>query len=108
MEERRLKEEFYRNFIFSLSDIAIDGKQTEEANQKFCESFNSLLLIANKDVLSRLMTYHEYVKKPRNIESYDFEHDRLLTELIKSMQIDLFGKIDFKDFPMLHLIGRKK
>ncbi len=113
MEERRLKEEFYKSFIKALSDVAIDNKD-DEAQKRLSEGFNSLLLIANANVVKKLMEFHDFVKIEntnihRDSEEWSRKHDDLLTELVKAMRQDLFGKekdID-KFFPRVHLVGRR-
>lgn len=113
MEVRRLKEEFYKSFIKALSDVAIDNRD-DEAQKRLSEGFNSLLLIANAEVVKHLMKFHDFVRIENNSISRDSEewsrkHDDLLTELVKVMRYDLFGsKKDInKFFPKVHLIGRK-
>ena len=113
MEERRLKEEFYRSFIKALSDVAIDNED-DAAQKRLSEGFNSLLLMANANVVSKLMEFHNFVKIentaiPRDSEEWTKKHDDLLTELVKEMRQDLFGKEKNinKFFPKVHLVGRK-
>lgn len=48
IEERRLKEEFYKNYIKALSDVAIDNK-SDEAQKRLSECFNTSLLIADSN-----------------------------------------------------------
>ncbi|MCK5306830.1 MAG: hypothetical protein KAJ66_06810 [Candidatus Omnitrophica bacterium] len=113
-EECRLKEEFYRLFIKALSDVAIDNKD-DDAQKSLSEGFNSLLLMANANVVSKLMEFHNFVKMenvviPRDSEEWTRKHDDLLTELVKEMRQDLFGKgknIN-RFFPKVHLVGRKQ
>ncbi len=60
------------------------------------------------------MGFHDFVKIkntniPRNSEEWSIKHDSLLTNLVKAMRQDLFGKeknID-KFFSHVHLVGRK-
>ena len=61
MEERRLKEEFYRSFIKALSDVAIDNKD-DDAQKRLSEGFNSLLLMANANAVRKLMDFHDFVR----------------------------------------------
>ncbi len=113
MEERRLKEEFYKTFIKALSDVAIDNKD-DGAQRKLSEGFNSLLLIANASVVKKLMEFHDFVRIEnidisRDSEEWSKKHDDILTELIRVMRQDLFGREKNIDrfFPKIHLVGRK-
>jgi len=109
-EERRLKEEFYRFFIKSLSDVAIDNK-SNRAQEDLSEAFNSLLLIAGEDVIRQLMKYHDFINFrnnsiPRDSEEWAKKHDELLHALIKVMRKDLHG-FDDQSLPPIHLVGKK-
>jgi hypothetical protein len=112
MEERRLKEEYYKSFIKALSDVAIDNKD-DEAQKRLSEGFNSLIVIASANVVKKLMEFHNFVRIentdiPRNSEEWSAKHDDLLTELMKAMRQDLFGRNEVIDrFPKIHLVGRK-
>ena len=112
MEERRLKEEFYKSFIKALSDVAIDNKD-DEAQKRLSEGFNSLIVIASANVVRKLMDFHDFVRLenttiPRNSEEWSRKHGILLNELVKAMRQDLFGKREAIDkFPAIHLVGRK-
>src|SRR5262249_52029221 len=96
MENRRLKEEFYRQFMKALSDVAQDN-QNREANGRLSEGFNTLILIGSADVVNHLMVFHDFVKPdgsqiPRDSDEWVSKHDELLTALVKSMRSDLLGK----------------
>ncbi len=52
MEERRLKEEYFKKFLKALSDVAIDNKN-EKALNRLSEGFNYLLLIADAEVVGK-------------------------------------------------------
>jgi hypothetical protein len=111
MEERRLKEENYKIFMKALSDVAINNSN-ELALTKLSEAFNSSLVMASSSVIKYLMIYHELIKRSKTMdpELFSKQHDEILTELIKTMRIDLFGKNKKlnKDFPLIHLLGGKK
>jgi len=114
IEERRLKEEYYKTFIKALSDVAIDN-YNEEAQHRLSEGFNSLIVIAGPKVVKKLMEFHKFVRAenetiPRNSEKWGIAHDTLLRELVKAMREDIFGKeknID-KYISEVQLVGRKK
>ncbi|MFA5411371.1 MAG: hypothetical protein WC321_05895 [Candidatus Omnitrophota bacterium] len=112
MEERRLKEEYYKSFIKALSDVAIDNKD-EVAQKRLSEGFNSLIVIGGANVVEKLMEFHNFIRIentniPRNSEDWSVKHDDILNELVKAMRTDLFGNKEIKNkFPRIHLVGRK-
>lgn len=114
IEERRLKEEYYKSFIKALSDVAIDNYD-EEAQKRLSEGFNSLIVIAGPKVVRKLMEFHKFVRTenttiPRDSEKWGITHNLLLRELVKAMREDIFGKeknID-KYISEVQLVGRKK
>ena len=108
MEERRIKEEYYKYFIKALSDVALNNKDNE-AQKRLSEGFNSLLLFANPNVVEKLMDFHTFVKKEnitKSSEDWVKKHDVLLTSLIKEIRKDLYKKEE-KVFPQVHLIGKE-
>jgi len=114
-EDRRLKEEYYKPFLKSLSDVATDNNN-DKAQEKLSESINFLLVIASPQVVKDLMEFHSFVRQgakdkfPRWSQEWGIEHDRLLKSLIKSIRVDLFGEeknID-KYMEKLSLVGRRK
>jgi hypothetical protein len=112
IEERQLKEEYYRFFIKALSDVAIDNKD-DEAQKRLSEGFNSLIIMANANVVRKLMDFHNFVKLEnasitRDSEEWSIKHDALLAELARAIREDLFGKKEeIEEFPPIHLVGRK-
>lgn len=114
IEEKRLKEEYYKSFIKALSDVAIDNYD-EEAQERLSEGFNSLIVIASPKVVKKLMEFHNFVRIenttiPRNSEKWSIQHDQLLRELVTVMREDIFGKekdID-KYISEVHLVGRRQ
>lgn len=108
-EERRIKEEFYRQFIKALSDVAIENKDAE-ANFRLATAFNTLLLIGSPEVVSVLMELHRHIKAMRTTAGGTHqsraEHDALIGRLIKAMRLDLFGHARVnRDFPEINLVG---
>ncbi|EMO29460.1 hypothetical protein [Leptospira noguchii] len=59
--ERRIKEEFYRRFAKSLSDLAFDNKD-REALKAFSENMNIILLIGSPSVIKALMNFHSHLQ----------------------------------------------
>lgn len=109
MEERRIKEATYTEFMKAMSDVALAPEQ--DSGERFAHSFNALLLTANPDVVRHLMVFHEHVKfsnqkKRSNPEEWLTEHDRLLRELLIAMRADLFAtRRKPANFPEIHLVG---
>lgn len=111
MNQRKLKELHFLHFIKALNDVAINNSD-DKAQLSLSESFNHLILIANSKVVNKLMEFHNFVRSENQIVSrssteWSIKHDDLLTELIKTMREDLFGKSVNNDFKQIHLIGRK-
>jgi hypothetical protein len=112
MEERRLKEEYYRSFIKALSDVAIDNRDVA-AQKRLSEGFNSLIVIGSPAVVKKLMQFHDFVRIenteiPRDSNEWSSRHDQVLRELVKEMRRDIYGKekdID-KYISTVHLVGR--
>jgi len=109
MEERRLKEEFYRSFIKAVNDAAIDNED-DDAQRRFAEGFNSLLLIANANVVIKLKEFHSFIAEseiPRGSEEHMMKFNDLLTKLIKEMRYDLFGRKNInKNYPEVYRAGK--
>jgi hypothetical protein len=110
LEERRLKEEFYRRFIKALNDATAENPEDDAINA-LSEGFNSLVLVANKKVVKQLMDFHDFVKitnkdVSRGTKEWGQNFDKLYTELIRSIRADLFGREeDAATFPPLHMVG---
>ena len=112
LEERRLKEEYYKAFIKALSDAAIDN-QDVTAQDRLSEGFNSLIVIGSPSVVKKLMQYHNFVRIdnkeiPRDSNAWSLRHDQLLRELVKEMRRDIYGKERNIDeyISTVHLVGR--
>lgn len=104
-EWRDAKIKHYKALISSLSDLAVDGTDKNEANMKFALAVNTISLVAPQYVVTSLMNFHDEVKfsnpnkKPEN-------HDKLLIDLLLAIRKDI--KISEKDDPntfKFHLIG---
>jgi len=112
LEERRLKEEYYKAFIKALSDVAIDN-QDVAAQKRLSEGFNSLIVIGSPPVVKRLMQFHDFARVenteiPRDSNEWSLRHDKLLRELVKEMRRDIYGKEKNIDeyISNVHLVGR--
>lgn len=91
LQKRKLKEEHYIAYISALHNLA-----TAPTNNEFLSKYtyykDELMLIANEDVIKRLLEYE-----------YDFQHggpqEKSYTNLIKAIRHDLALKN--KDLPIL-------
>ncbi len=103
-EERKLKEEYYTNYIKAISaNVLLKGEDGE-----LDDAQNRLLLVGSADVVKALMAFFDRIK-PSSPPLAGNEHDRLLTELIKAMRADLYGrKAVNKGFPLVHLSGLRR
>ena len=109
-EERKLKEQYYLEFIHALSEN-MNTTNTEEATIRYNHAFNNLVVIANSKVLSALYEFSDLLIghiKHNNIEDYDNQYTRKLTNLVKEMRADLYGvnskKVNQK-LPDIYLIS---
>lgn len=106
-EWRKRKISYYEALFISLSDLAVDGTNKEEANQRFSKAFNSVVLIASQEVISALIEFHDYIKFS-NSQKNPEKHDELLTKLVIKVRKDigLTSKDDINSFKF-HLIGSR-
>ena len=100
------KEKYYLNYIEAVSNIVVSDN-SESARDQLADAQNQLLLIGSAEVVSDLMIFHDYVK-PSNSKNFVSEkHDKLLTNLLKSMRKDLYkSKKVNEDYPLIHLTGK--
>ncbi|MEA4853062.1 MAG: hypothetical protein VB082_02150 [Christensenella sp.] len=100
-EERKLKEEYYTNYVKAI----INNVLMKDEHTELDDAQNRLILVGSADVVRILMQFHDKIKlsaPPLDGE----EHDRILTALIKAMRTDLYGtkKIN-AGYPTIHLSG---
>lgn len=107
-DESRLKEEYYLNYIKSLSDNVISAN-LDETRSKLSDAHNHILLIGSSDVVGKLRQFSTLIAIDNPNGFTHDEHDILLTELIKSMRIDLYknSKIN-ANYPIISLSGKRK
>lgn len=100
-EERKLKEEYYTNYVKAISDNVLMKEEYAELD----DAQNRLILVGSADVVRILMHFHDRIK-PSAPPLRGREHDEILTELIKAMRADLYGtnKINI-GYPLIHLSG---
>lgn len=93
-EERKLKEQYYLEFIHALSEN-MNNLESTEATIKYNHAFNNLAIIASPEVLlslyelANLMINHI---KNNNVSDYENKYTKLFTVLVKEMRSDLYGK----------------
>ena len=68
---------------------------------------NNILLIGSADVIAKLRIFTDYIG-PSNKEVFrQKEHDILVTELIKSMRVDLYKNKAVNDgYPLIGISGK--
>ena len=92
-EERKLKEQYYLEFIHALSEN-MNNTESSEATIKYNHAFNNLTIIASPKVLlalydlANLMINH---LKNNNVVDYEIRYTKKFTNLIKEMRSDLYG-----------------
>jgi hypothetical protein len=100
-EERKLKEEYYTNYVKAISNNVLMKDEHAELD----DAQNRLILVGSSEVVRILMQFHDAIKisaPPINGE----EHDKILTDLIKAMRADLYGTRKINDgYPTIHLSG---
>src|SRR5574341_44220 len=95
----------YKVLLSSLSDLAVDGKDKIEANQRFSLAFNTICLVAPQYVVTALMNFHNEIKYSNPNRSFE-KHDYLLKELVLAIRNDIgLSKSDKKDTFVFHLMG---
>ena len=100
-EERKLKEEYYTNYVKAISNNVLMKDEHAELD----DAQNRLILIGSTEVVKNLMLFHDKIK-PSAPPLSGTEHDRHLTELIKAMRTDLYGSKKINDgYPIIHLSG---
>lgn len=107
-DERRLKEKFYLEYINALSNNVLSN-DLDSSKSRLSEAHNNILLIGNSDVVAELRKFTDYIG-PSSRETFSKnEHDRLVTELIKSMRVDLYKnkKINV-GYPMIGISGKRR
>jgi hypothetical protein len=105
---KREKLEHYRKLLVSLSDLAVDGKNKEKANQDFSEFSNTICLVASQEVIYKLMLLHNKIKQSNEKRNWDLEV-KLVNDLMIEIRKDigLTKKDDVHKFDF-HLIGKRR
>jgi hypothetical protein len=107
-DESRLKEKFYLEYINALSNNVLSD-DLDSSRSRLSEAHNNILLIGSADVVARLRVFTDYIG-PSNREIFaQNEHDRLVTELIKSMRLDLYKSKKVNDgYPLIGISGKNR
>ena len=93
-EERKLKEQYYLEFIHALSEN-MNNLESTEATIKYNHAFNNLAIIASPEVLLSLYELANLIInhiKNNNVSDYENKYTKLFTVLVKEMRSDLYGK----------------
>ena len=105
VEWQKQKLNHYKVLLSSLSDLAVDGIDKDEANRRFSLAVNTIGLVAPQYVIKALMEFHDEAKFSNPNKSYE-RHDKLLKKLLLAIRKDIGlakkGNPDTFDF---HLIG---
>lgn len=103
-EERKLKEKYYTNYLQAISaNVLMKGE-----DGCLDDAQNRLLLIGNAEVVTALMALFSKTSASAPPLPGE-EHDRLLTELMKAMRADLYGRKSVnKGYPLVHLAGVRR
>ncbi|NJD77806.1 MAG: hypothetical protein FIB08_12045 [Candidatus Methanoperedens sp.] len=95
----------YKVLLSAMSDVAVDGKDKKEANERFSLASNTICLVAPQYVVTALMKFHDEIKYSNPNKSVE-RHDVLLKELLLAIRKDIgLSKSDNKDTFVFHLIG---
>jgi len=105
VDRQQNKVNHYKVLLSSLSDLATDGADKDEANRKFALASNTIALVAPQSVITALMKFHDEIKFS-NPNKSDNKHDELLVKLLLEIRKDIgvSGRDDNKTFNF-HLIG---
>ncbi|NJD53721.1 MAG: hypothetical protein FIB07_12740 [Candidatus Methanoperedens sp.] len=95
----------YKVLLSAMSDAVVDGKDKKEANERFSLASNTICLVAQQDVVTALMKFHDEIRYSNPNKSME-RHDILLKELILAIRKDIgLSKSDNKDTFLFHLMG---
>ena len=105
-DECRLKEKCYLDYISALSDnVLIDNR--DDSRSRLSDAHNHILLIGSSDVVDKLRHFTRLIAIDNKEGFTKGEHDMSLTELIKSMRVDLYKKRKVNDnYPQISLSGK--
>ncbi len=103
-EKMKLKEDYYKKYLEALS-YNVNEIDREKGKNELSFANNRLLLVGSVDVIMKLEIFSSFISTlEKNID----KHNALLTELIKAMRQDLYGKKYNKNYPTVGVIGKNK
>lgn len=106
-DDRRLKEKYYLEYIEALSYNVLSD-DIESAKMHLSDATNRILLIGSPTVVRDLRIFTNYIG-PQNENFNQEEHDRLVTQLVKSMRLDLYKKKQVnKSYPTIGISGKNR
>lgn len=104
---REEKVNHYRVLMSSISDLAVDDADKDDANQRFNMAVNTIGLVAPVSVVNALMDFHSEIKYSNPQRSHE-KHDELLIKLLIAIRKDIgLTKKDSIDDFKFHLIGSR-
>lgn len=92
-EERKLKEQYYLEFIHALSEN-MNNLESTEATIRYNHAFNNLVIIASPKVLLALYEFADLMinhLKDNSVVNYEAKYTKMFTTLVKEMRVDLYG-----------------
>jgi hypothetical protein len=105
LQQRKL--EHYGQLMTAISDLASDGVDQAEANERFNRAVNTIVLVAPQKVVQAVMAFHDEVKVSNPNRTQE-GHDKKLTDLVLAIRASL--ELPFRDDPqtfLFHLVGRR-
>ena len=107
LEWRKDKLDRYDELLNSLSCLAIDGEDWDEANVRFAKAATTLALVAPQYVVKALMEFHDEINFSNQNKS-DTAHDEMLNRLLLAIRRDIGTALgdDAQSFKF-HFIGAR-
>ena len=110
LQQRKI--EHYKELLFALSDVAIDGSD-EKCRRRYAQSVNTIALVAPQNVISSLMRFHSNVmsvgqqRMPRDDpRNYQPELNQLLLEIRRSLDLPFVDDPSTFDFTLIGVKAR--
>lgn len=112
LEERKLKEVYYAEFIKGFSDnINLDNET--DAVKALCYAQNNLFLIANVDVINKMQhldlmcinngtNFEQQTGLKKGTPEFINEYDRRVQSLMIAIRADLYGNNESGSYPIIH------
>lgn len=92
-EERKLKQQYYIEYIQALSEN-MNNLDSDEATIRSNHAFNNLIIIASPKVVAALYEYNNLQinhLKYHNVENYPEKFTCALTKIVQTIRVDLYG-----------------